>query len=40
MVVGVNFLIEDLHWFCLKRIFMDMRLNGGIGSKVAPSLAM
>ena len=40
MVFGMNFLNEDLHWFYLKRIFIDMCLNGGIDSKAAPSLAM
>ena len=38
MVVAVNFLIEDLHWFCGKRTLIDgdvyMRLNGGVDSRV------
>ena len=42
MVVAVNFLNEDLHWFCGKRTLIDggeyMRLNEGVSSKVASSL--
>ena len=38
MVVAVNFLIEDLHWFCGKRTLIDgdvyMRLNGGVDSRI------
>ena len=42
MVVAVNFLNEVLYCFCGMRTLIDsgvyMRLNGGIGSKVASSL--
>ena len=38
----MNFLNEDLHWFCGKRTFivggLYMSCNGGGGSLVAPSL--
>ena len=44
MFVVVDFLNEDLHWFCGKRTSIDggvhMRLNEGVGSKVASSLPM
>ena len=44
MVVAVNVLNEDLHWFCGKRALIDdgvyIFLNGGVGSKVASSLPM
>ena len=44
MVVAVNFLNEDLHWFCGKRALIDggvyIFLNGDVGSKVACSLPM
>ena len=44
MVVAVNFLNEDLNWFCGMRTLIDsgvyMRLNGGVGSKVTSSLPM
>ena len=36
MVVAVNFLNEDLHWFCGKKTLIDggvyMCLNGSVGS--------
>ena len=39
---AMNFLNEDLHWFCGKRTFivggLYMSCNGGGGSLVAPSL--
>ena len=44
VVVAVNFLNEYLQWFCGKRTLIDggvyMRLNGGVGSKVAFSFPM
>ena len=44
MIVAVNFLNEDLHWFCGKKTLIDgglyKCLNGGVGSKVASSLPM
>ena len=44
VVVAVNFLNEDLYWFCRKRNLIDdgvyMCLNGGVSSKVASSLPM
>ena len=34
--------VEDLHWFCGKRTFIDgsvyMRFNGGVGFRVTSSL--
>ena len=44
MVVAVNFVNEDLHWFCGERTLIDggvyMVLNGGVDTKVASSLSM
>ena len=44
MVVTVNFLNKDLHWFCRKRALIDggvyMCFNGGVDSKVASSFPM
>ena len=42
IVAAVNFLNENLHWFCGKRTFiiggLYMSCNGGGGSLVTPSL--
>ena len=44
IVAALNFLNEDLHWFCGKRTLIDVgvytHLNGDVGCKVASSLPM